>query len=269
MASLAPRLFRVPVRFVFDEFSARSHKLSMTAEKNARELLLKEYRGVLSTHSKSMPGFPFGSVVPYCLDEQGRPLILISRIAQHTHNLQKDAKCSLLVGERGAEDVQAAGRLTLLAEARQLEAPADIEAAAESSYRHFPESRDYHSAHDFDFWVLEPVRWRFIGGFGAIHWLQDVNLANPHAGEAERGMVEHMNDDHASAIAHYVQLAGLSDREPARLVGIDSEGFHLRIGKALHWLAFPTSCNNPGAVRQALVLLARAETWPTVGPVSG
>lgn len=63
--------------------------MSVEAAKNARELLLKEYRGVLSTHSKSMPGFPFGSVVPYCLDEQGRPLILISRIAQHTHNLQR------------------------------------------------------------------------------------------------------------------------------------------------------------------------------------
>jgi hypothetical protein len=237
--------------------------LSATAEKHARELLLKEYRGALSTHSKSMPGFPFGSVVPYCLDGQGRPLILISRIAQHTQNLQQDARCSLLVGERGAEDVQAAGRLTLLAEARRLTEEDAIAAAAERYYRYFPDSSDYHTAHDFDFWVLEPVRWRFIGGFGAIHWLQAVNLANPHAGEPERSMVEHMNDDHAAAIAHYVQLAGLPAHELAQLAGIDSEGFHLRIGKGLHWLAFPTSCNNPGAVRQALVLLARAEVWPT------
>jgi putative heme iron utilization protein len=242
--------------------------LSMTAAKNARELLLKEYRGVLSTHSKSMPGFPFGSVVPYCLDAQGRPLILISRIAQHTHNLQKDAKCSLLVGERAAEDVQAAGRLTLLAEARQLTEEGAIEAAAERYYRYFPDSRDYHSAHDFDFWVLQPVRWRFIGGFGAIHWLDEVSLANPHAGESERSMVEHMNDDHAAAIARYVELAGLPQHEPARLAGIDSEGFHLRIGKGLYWLAFPTSCNNPGAVRQALVALARAAVWPTAGQAS-
>ena len=94
--------------------------MSVEAAKHARELLLKEYRGALSTQSKAMPGFPFGSVVPYCLDEQGRPLILISRIAQHTHNLRKDPKCSLMVGERGAEDVQAVGRLTYLAEAEQL-----------------------------------------------------------------------------------------------------------------------------------------------------
>ncbi|HBX57515.1 HugZ family protein [Pseudomonas sp. UBA2684] len=242
--------------------------MSVKAGKHARELLLKEYRGVLSTHSKAMPGFPFGSVVPYCLDGQGWPLILISRIAQHTHNLKQDAKCSLFVGERGAEDVQAVGRLTLLAEARQLHDPAAIAAAAARYYRFFPDSQNYHQAHDFDFWVLAPVRWRYIGGFGAIHWLDQVALENTFAGDSEQGMIAHMNQDHASAIAHYVALAGLPKHVPAELVGIDSEGFHLRIGQGLYWLAFPTSCNSPGAVRQALVQLAHAATWPTDGPAS-
>ncbi|MGI0882754.1 HugZ family protein [Pseudomonas aeruginosa] len=244
--------------------------MSVEAAKNARELLLKEYRAVLSTHSKKWPGFPFGSVVPYCLDAEGRPLILISRIAQHTHNLQADPRCSMLVGERGAEDIQAVGRLTLLAEARQL-AEEEVAAAAERYYRYFPESVDYHRVHDFDFWVLQPVQWRFIGGFGAIHWLaaERVPLANPFAGEAERGMVEHMNSDHAAAIAHYVELAGLPAHAAAQLAGIDTEGFHLRIGQGLHWLPFPAACGNPGAVRQALVQLARAERWPTVEPEQG
>ncbi|WP_079203067.1 HugZ family protein [Pseudomonas sp. CC6-YY-74] len=247
--------------------------MSVKAAKHARELLLKEYRGVLSTHSKAMPGFPFGSVVPYCLDAQGWPLILISRIAQHTHNLKQDAKCSLFVGERGAEDVQAVGRLTLLAQTRQLCDQAAVEAAARRYYRYFPESQNYHHAHDFDFWVLEPVRWRYIGGFGAIHWLDHVALANPFAavvgvGESEQGMLEHMNSDHASAIGHYVALAGLPAHVPAELVGIDSEGFHLRIGQGLYWLAFSTPCNTPTEVRQAFVQLARAEIWPTGGAVS-
>jgi len=236
--------------------------VSATVARQARELLLKEYRGVLSTHSKSMPGFPFGSVVPYCLDADGNPLILISRIAQHTHNLQKDPKCSLLVGERGAEDVQAVGRLTVLAEARKLDDAAAIEAAAERYYRYFPDSRNYHSAHDFDFWVLQPVRHRYIGGFGAIHWIEQLTLANPFAGKAELSMVEHMNSDHANAIAHYVTLSGLPDAQPAQLAGLDSEGMHLRIGQALYWLAFPEPCNTPTQVREALVLLARAEKWP-------
>ena len=236
--------------------------MSVKVGKHARELLLKEYRGALSTLSKSMPGYPFGSVVPYCLDANGHPLILISRIAQHTHNLQVEPKCSLLVGERGAEDVQAVGRLTVLAQARQLTDEAAIAAAAARYYRYFPESAGYHQAHDFDFWVLEPVRSRFIGGFGAIHWINEATLANPFAGEAELSMVEHMNSDHANAIAHYVQLSGLPTHAPAQMVGIDSEGFHLRIGQGLHWLAFPTSCNTALEVGQALVALARAEVWP-------
>ncbi|MDD2048000.1 HugZ family protein [Pseudomonas putida] len=236
--------------------------MSAKVAQQARELLLKEYRGVLSTHSKSMPGFPFGSVVPYCLDADGNPLILISRIAQHTHNLQKDPKCSLLVGERDAEDVQAVGRLTVLAHAHKLEEPAAVEAAAERYYRYFPESSNYHKAHDFDFWVLKPVRHRYIGGFGAIHWVDHLSLANPFAGKAELSMIEHMNSDHANAIAHYVQLSGLPQGTTAQMVGIDSEGMHLRIGQGLHWLPFAVPCNTPIQVREALVFLARADQWP-------
>lgn len=237
--------------------------MSVSALRPARELLLKEYRGVLSTHSKSMPGFPFGSVVPYCLDAEGHPLILISRIAQHTHNLQKDAKCSLLVGEREAEDVQAVGRLTVMAQARKLEDKAAIEAAAARYYRYFPEAGNYHKAHDFDFWVLEPVRHRYIGGFGAIHWLDQVTLVNPFAGQAEASMIEHMNSDHATAIAHYVELADLPPSAAAQIVGLDSEGMHLRLGQSVHWLPFPSTCNTPTQVREALVFLARADHWPT------
>jgi putative heme iron utilization protein len=239
--------------------------LSVKTTKHARELLLKEYQAVLSTHSKVMPGFPFGSVVPYCLDDQGRPLLLISRIAQHTHNLQLQPKCSLLVGQRGAVDVQAAGRLTLLAEAQQLRDEVEIEAAAARYYRYFPNAQNYHQAHDFDFWRLEPVRWRYIGGFGAIHWLDQVTLANPFAGAAEQQMLEHMNADHAKAIAHYVALNGLPAEPAAQLVGLDGEGFHLRIGAVIDWLAFPQVCSSPLEVRQALVALAHAEVWPTDG----
>ena len=172
-------------------------------------------------------------------------------------------------GERGAHDVQAVGRLTLLAEARLLQDAAEIDAAAARYYRYFPASQDYHRVHDFDFWCLQPVRWRYIGGFGAIHWLDQVTLANPFAGKAEASMVEHMNSDHANAIAHYVELTDLPRHAPAQMAGVDSEGMHLRIGQAVHWLPFPATCNTPTQVREALVLLARADHWPLVMQAEG
>jgi putative heme iron utilization protein len=67
------------------------------AHADARSLLLAAKAGILSTLSLDVPGFPFGSVVPYCLDRGGVPLILIADIAQHTRNLLADPRVSLTV----------------------------------------------------------------------------------------------------------------------------------------------------------------------------
>ena len=56
--------------------------------------------GSLSTLSRKQAGFPFGSVMPYGLDDHGRPLFLISTMAMHTQNLQADRGASLLVTPR-------------------------------------------------------------------------------------------------------------------------------------------------------------------------
>src|SRR5437762_7608794 len=63
--------------------------------------------GSLSTLSRKQPGFPFGSVMPYGLENHGRPIFLISTMAMHTQNLQADARASLLV----TQDDTGGGRL--------------------------------------------------------------------------------------------------------------------------------------------------------------
>ena len=60
-----------------------------------------------------------------------------------------------------------------------------------------------------------------------------------------------------------VRLAGLPRDGVAQMVGIDAEGFQLRIGRALHWLPFAEPCTSAEAVRAALVQLARASFWPS------
>jgi len=81
----------------------------------ARDLLLQESFGVLSTMSLDVPGYPFGSVTPYCVDDECRPLIYISHIAQHTRNIIADPRVSLTVVENNvdSDDVQAHGRADL------------------------------------------------------------------------------------------------------------------------------------------------------------
>src|ERR1700722_12391188 len=82
----------------------------------ARTLVHLGRIGSLSTVSRKRPGFPFGSVMPYGLDERGRPIFLISTMAMHTQNLLADSRASLLVMQEttNAGDVLGAGRLTLL-----------------------------------------------------------------------------------------------------------------------------------------------------------
>ena len=47
----------------------------------ARTLMHLGRIGSLSTLSRKQPGFPFGSLMPYALDDQGRPIFLVSTMA--------------------------------------------------------------------------------------------------------------------------------------------------------------------------------------------
>src|SRR5215510_11632122 len=87
----------------------------------ARTLRLQESFGVLSTLSIDVPGYPFGSVTPYCTDRMCQPIIYISHIAQHTKNIVADSRVSLTVVEKcESDDVQAQGRVTCIADARPI-----------------------------------------------------------------------------------------------------------------------------------------------------
>src|SRR5215813_9854336 len=86
-----------------------------TFSERARTLLYLGRIGSLSTLSRKQPGFPFGSVMPYGLDDRGRPIFLISTMAMHTHNLQADARASLLVTQQdGGGDPLGAARVTVI-----------------------------------------------------------------------------------------------------------------------------------------------------------
>src|SRR5215467_9524520 len=74
-----------------------------TFAERARTLAYLGCVGSLSTLLRKQPGFPFGSVMPYGLDDHGRPSFLISTMAMHTQNLQSDVRASLLVTQQDTE----------------------------------------------------------------------------------------------------------------------------------------------------------------------
>src|SRR5256885_9817858 len=91
-----------------------------TFAERARTLAYLGRTGTLATLSRRHPGHPFASIMPYALDDQGRPLFLISSMAMHTQNLGGDTRASLLVTQPGAAgDPLASGRVTLMGRAQR------------------------------------------------------------------------------------------------------------------------------------------------------
>lgn len=227
--------------------------------KEARNLLLSEYQAILSTHSVDVTGYPFGSVVPYCLNNVGEPVILISTIAQHTKNILSDPKVSLIATEGDADDLQTVGRVTYIGNAEKLDE--DDTDSMERYYNYFPQSRGYHKTHDFNFYSIHPARVRFIGGFGQIYWIEkdDILLANPFSFDEEKRMIDHMNADHLEAIRHYCDLYEIhySPDDIPLMVGIDSEGFHLRTGARIHRINYTEPVVTAAEVRKTLVDMAK------------
>jgi len=153
----------------------------MSSEATAvKKLIEQQSFGVLSTYSVDVEGFPFGSVTPYSLTENHHPLIFISNIAQHTKNITKDNRVSLIILENmqdGSKDPQKHGRASILGRATPLETTGtENEEKYQRYFQRFPESESYKDTHGFQLYEINPVRIRFIGGFGKIFWLEPEQL---------------------------------------------------------------------------------------------
>jgi len=223
---------------------------------DARRFARGQQAGVLATLSRRVEGFPFGSVTPFIPDHSGRPLILISTLAEHTKNLTVDPRCSLIV-QPFSPDMQTVGRVTVIGRAEPL---AEKDSLGPRYLRYHPQAEDYFAMHDFQFWRIEPVRVRWIGGFGKIHWVEpaDYLCATGSLPDAETQILAHMNADHAHTLLDYCRHVHALSVSTARMIGIDPDGFDiLADGRCLRF-DFPTPVLDAQAARQALVELARA-----------
>lgn len=223
----------------------------------ARNLLRKLDCGVLSTMSIEMPGYPFGSITPYVTMHDGRVVILVSDIAQHTKNMKADNKVCLTVMHNADGNKQEQGRATLIGDIEQV--PEDLIGKVSARYfAFFPEARHYSQAHAFSYYWLAPKRVRYIGGFGKIFWIEkeDWAVPTPEWAADESSIIQHMNDDHGDALISMAKFFCGVDADEVTLIAMDVEGCHIRAGKSIHHIPFDTYVTSKGDVRQAMISLA-------------
>lgn len=209
------------------------------AAAQARQALLATTSGALATLSadEATLGWPFGSIAPFALTPEGAPAILIADIAQHTRNLRRDPRASLLVQERVAPDgdPQAGWRLTFLGRMRPAggDDPGVREALHARYVERVPGAPAYFATHGFESWTMEVVRARWIGGFGDIRWLEAREVLRDPGGAgmaaAAPRIIAHMNEDHAGALAAIVEARhGFRPAGGATMVAVDRTGFLAR-----------------------------------------
>jgi heme oxygenase (biliverdin-IX-beta and delta-forming) len=227
----------------------------------ARTLALLGLIGSLSTHSQKVPGFPFGSMMPYAADDLGRPIFFISSMAMHTQNLRQDPRASLLITQPDvAGDPLGAARLTLLGDVT--EAPSTV--VRELYLSRYENAKFWQDYTDFAYYRLQVSAVYFIGGFGVMGWIsaEDYGSALPDPlAKAAPGIIRHMNDDHADALRLIAHRFAGEPSDEAAMTAVDRLGFHLRLkaGDRIHGrrVAFLREVKDPEDARAVFVEMVR------------
>ena len=235
-----------------------------TYAERARTLMYRSRVGSLSTLSRKQPGFPFGSVMPYGLDEQGRPIFLISTMAMHTQNLKADGRASLLVTEdSGDGDPLGASRVTLVGNVAPV--PEAEVAAARALYlaRH-ANSKYWVDFEDFSFYRLQGVDIYYVGGFGVMGWVSasEYGSSQPDPlADAMDGIIQHMNADHKEALVLLTRKFAQIEAQEATMTAVDRLGFQVRLktqeGMRGARIPFPRAVSSSAETRTVLVEMVR------------
>jgi heme oxygenase (biliverdin-IX-beta and delta-forming) len=225
----------------------------------ARQLWAGRFQGVISTHSAAEPGYPFGSLVPYCLDRDGLPLLLFSHLAQHARNLDADPRCALTLSEPVAGDIQRGQRLTCIGTCAPCgETDAD---AIRRYLSYFPDGRMYYERLNFRPYRLQPTRFHYNGGFAAARWLgkERVLRRSTLDADTETAIAEALASSQGTRLAALLPDATGGAPAPLRIAGIDPWGLDLGRADRLRRLPFPRTLTN------AREIGAYLDTLPPLG----
>jgi putative heme iron utilization protein len=226
-----------------EETASRQHAYSGPAlpqvpepsyAERVRTLVALTSIATLSTLSRKHPGFPFGSLMPYALDQEGRPIFLISNMAMHTQNLKGNPRASLFVSQAADGDPLGAARATLVGQV-ELIAENDVPAAREQYLSRYANSRSWVDFADFSFYRLQLIDVYYVGGFGVMGWVsaEDYRQALPDPlVEAAPGIIAHMNADHVAATILLARKHAGIEASEAVMTSVDRLGFFVRLKTA-------------------------------------
>ncbi len=245
--------------------------------------------GVKAKDKDQNAGVSFASLTLTAYDYDGAPLLLLSRLSEHTRHIRADPRLSLLFTETGQradafpdypgeypeddpyEDPLSRPRLTVIGEAQ----PSDDPRHRKRFLARHPASVLYAGFGDFSIYRVRVIQGHLVAGFAQTARLDAEELILSEDVEelasSEDSIQEHMNHDHADAVALYAtallgQPAAENPDRPWRLTGVDPDGCDLRCGGRLERLDFPTPVFTGQAVRDAFITLSKQARGHKISP---
>lgn len=223
---------------------------------HSRSLMRGAVKATLATALPNQEGWPYASLVTVAHSHDLSPVLLLSTLSDHTRALAEDPRLSLLYeATEGFSNPQQGPRVTVLGRAEKTEDPV---LKARFIARH-PRAAMYAGFGDFAFYRVDIDRVHYVGGFAAAHWIPARRLGIPSDAcaasfaDAENGINEHMNADHADAVALYAtKLLGRRGKH-WRMTGIDPDGIDLCLKESRARLDFDRQLQDAGESRRMLV----------------
>jgi len=217
---------------------------------DVHQWLQEVHYGTLSTISQTegLEGFPIGSIVPFAVDTDGKPYVLIAEIAAHTKNLLSSDKMNLFISHPSTEDdpqtnwrASLAGRMKRIVSPRKADlfSKKDLEECHQITEREekillaryaerVPNAEQYLNIHNFSFWKLDSIaKVRYIAGFGRICWIEASEMiddSNVGFEGIKDSSIEHMNEDHEDSMITLCEGAHSFKPESVKLLDLDSRG---------------------------------------------
>lgn len=130
---------------------------------------------VATVYKKKMP---FGSLMPYAIDDKGNLVVLISTLAVHTDNIEAHKESSFTISKIDKNNVFNSARVCLMGDTTQVpDKEADV--VKKLFLKRHPKAAFWADFEDFAFYRIDVKEVFYVGGFGNIHWvdLEDYRKA--------------------------------------------------------------------------------------------
>ena len=215
-----------------------------------------------ATLASSAEGQPFASLVTPATAPDLSPLLWLSTLSAHTRQLAAEPRCALLfTGTAEGPNPQTAPRVTITGLAERVP-EAEVPALKARWLARHPYAALYADFADFSLWRVRIGGALHVGGFARAERIKASELApDPEAVAAilaaEADIIDHMNTDHADAVAAIAQGLLGGGAGAWRMVAVDVDGCDLSDGNQTVRLAFLARLSDSDAVRAALIRATR------------